>query len=473
MQSPASKPHSPQSQKSSTASSLPSLTSAAKEARRRRQTQKSAAMVEAVRPFVPWTPHPKQAEFLARTEREALFGGAAGPGKSVALLFAALQHVHVPGYTALLLRRESTQLEKPKAILDLANTWLRGTAATWDAKRRAWCFPSGAVVEFSHLKDEADKYAYQGAAYHFVGFDELTQFTETQYQYLFSRTRRDEGSAIPTRVWSTSNPGGIGHQWVFDRFFTQQKPSRVFVPATLDDNPHLDRADYEQALDELDPVTRRQLRDGDWTVRAAGNFFKREAFAFLDAAPMLVRARVVRAWDLAATEKTGTNDPDWTVGLKMARLPTGRFVVLHVHRFRGSPGEVERQIAAIAAEDGPTVEQHLEQEGGSAGKIVRAHFATTVLEGVAVHFHRPTGDKVTRAKPYSAAVENELVSLVRAPWTTAYLDELTPFPSRGIHDDQVDASSLAHSVLASGNVGDIATELPEAPPRIGLAALGM
>ncbi len=430
-------------------------------------------MVEAVRPFIPWTPTPKQAEFLARPEREALFGGAAGPGKSVGLLFAGLRYVHVPEYRAVLFRRRSTDLEKPKAILDLAHSWLRGTSAEWDAKRRTYKFPSGAEVSFGHLNTEADKFDHQGAAYHFVGFDELTQFTLSQYLYLFSRTRRDVGSVIPTRVRSSTNPGGEGHEWVYDRFFVNPSPSRVFVPATLEDNPHLDLADYEQALDELDPVTRRQLRFGDWTVRPAGNFFKRDAFRLLDKAPALVKARIVRAWDLAATEVAPGKDPDWSVGVKMAQLDSRRFVVLHVHRFRGSPAQVETEVARIADEDGPEVEIHMEQEGGSSGKIVRAHFAATVLHGRNVRFHRPTGDKVTRAKPYSAAVENGLVSLVRGPWTTAYLDELTPFPAPGVHDDQVDASSLAHSALVTGAVGTIATELPEAPPRSGLGALSL
>lgn len=104
------------------------------------------------------------------------------------------------------------------------------------------------------------------------GFDELTQFSESQYRYLFSRLRRREGVDIPLRMRAASNPGGEGHFWVYERFFVRGlSAGRVFIPAKLEDNPHLDRLDYERSLSELDDVTRAQLRRGDWTVRDKNN----------------------------------------------------------------------------------------------------------------------------------------------------------------------------------------------------------
>jgi hypothetical protein len=132
-------------------------------------------------------PGAKQIEFLSLGELEAYFGGAAGGGKSDALLMAALQYVDQPNYAALLLRRTYKDLSLPGALMERAGNWLRGTAAHWSAETKTWRFPSGATVTFGHLDNEGDKYNYQSSEFQFVGFDEVTQFTKTQYEYLFSR----------------------------------------------------------------------------------------------------------------------------------------------------------------------------------------------------------------------------------------------------------------------------------------------
>lgn len=244
--------------------------------------------------IVPQLPTDRQALFLSLTdEREVFYGGSAGGGKSSALLMAALEHVHVPGYAALLLRRTYADLSKPGALMDRANQWLRGTGAKWNEQKKQWTFPSGATLTFGYIDTENDKYQYQGAEYQFIGFDELTQFTESAYLYLFSRLRRLETSDVPLRMRSASNPGGIGSRWVQERFipdtFTPIEAEavrvfwkegtndeglpfkRAFVPARLIDNPYLDRAEYEHSLMELDAVTREQLLRGDWQIHERGD----------------------------------------------------------------------------------------------------------------------------------------------------------------------------------------------------------
>jgi len=218
--------------------------------------------------YIPVEPSARQWAFLSLDVKEALYGGAAGGGKSYALLVAALEHVHVSTYRALLLRRTYSDLNLPDALMDLAKQWLAETDAKPIGGGREWAFPSGARLVFGHLDSENQKYRYQGAAFHFVGFDELTQFTESQYRYLFSRIRRraaGDASGVPLRMRAATNPGGIGHEWVHDRFFTQQgiAEGRRFIPAKLVDNPHLDADSYRQQLAELDPVTRMQLEEGD------------------------------------------------------------------------------------------------------------------------------------------------------------------------------------------------------------------
>ena len=211
---------------------------------------------------------PQQALFLLLDCREAFYGGAAGGGKTVALLAAALQYVDVPGYAALLLRRTFPQLSQPGQLIPLSKEWLGPTDAVWNEQQKEWRFPSGAVLKFGHVKDEQAVFNYQGGAYHFVGWDELTQFTPTQFEYVsFSRQRRDttmQQRGVPIRVRASANPGGVGHAWVKRRYIDGRDASIAFVPAKVRDNPGLDADDYEQSMAHLGETLRRQLMDGDW-----------------------------------------------------------------------------------------------------------------------------------------------------------------------------------------------------------------
>lgn len=228
-------------------------------------------------PFIPQEPTPRQAEFLSLDCLEALYGGAAGGGKSSALLMAALQYVHVPGYAALILRRTFADLALPGAIMDRSHDWLQGTGAKWNDRDKMWTFPSGATLSFGYMETERDKYRYQGAELQFVGVDELTQWTEPAYTYLLSRLRRLRDAPVPLRARSASNPGGIGHDWVRRRFVEATRAEGcAFVPATLADNPHLDAVAYRDSLARLDSITRRQLLDGVWIRDSGGLVYRFE-----------------------------------------------------------------------------------------------------------------------------------------------------------------------------------------------------
>lgn len=218
-------------------------------------------------PWCPQTPHPKQAEFLALTDEEAFYGGAAAGGKSSALLMAALQYAHVPGYNAILFRRTFADLALPEAVMDRARDWLTGTSAKWNEQKKQWRFPSGARLTFGYLDKAADKYRYQSAAFQFIGFDEVTHFPEAPYRYLFSRLRKTTGMDVPLRMRAAGNPGGLGHVWVKERFVDG---GCTFIGAKLADNPSADADSYRRQLAKLDPVTRRQLEDGEWIQDASG-----------------------------------------------------------------------------------------------------------------------------------------------------------------------------------------------------------
>lgn len=400
--------------------------------------------------YCPHVPTLKQNAMLTCGHREGLFGGAAGGGKSDFLLMAALQWVHVPDYAALLLRRTWSDLNKPNAILSRAHSWFAGTKARWLAAKGQYIFPSGAIISFGHLQDEADKFNYQGAEYQFIGFDELTQFTETQYLYLLSRLRRLKGAAVPIRIRGASNPGGRGHDWVRRRFIVEGlKEGRVFVPSRMEDNPHLDQDEYDATLQALDPVTRRQLRHGDWDVRPDGDLFKRAWLRCIDVAPARPRFRV-RFWDFASTEAKEGTDPDFTAGALLSWTPGAGYVLEDLVAVRESPATVERIVRQTAERDAALeggTETVIEEEGGASGKHMARHYLTGVLAGFTARAMRPTGDKVYYARALSAAAEGGQLALVRGAWVEDFINEAVAFPL-GAHDDRVDATSKALAVIA-------------------------
>ncbi len=407
--------------------------------------------------WIPHEPHDKQAEFITLPDREALYGGAAGGGKSDALLMCALQFVHVPGYAALLIRQTFADLSKPDALIPRAHEWLGGTAAVWSEQRKEYRFPSGAVVAFGYLDSPRDHFQYQGAALQTVCFDELTQLREEQYRYLFSRLRRLEGVNIPLRMRSASNPGGTGHEWVASRFGlgeyestgTNDGERRPFVPAYLEDNPSIDQAAYRASLMHLDPTTREQLLNGDWRARKPGSVFRREWFQLIDADEVPIELRRLRAWDRAATAVKDGNDPDWSAGVLVGEHE-GTYYILDMQRFRGTSRQNEERIQRTALEDGEYTPIRMEQEPGSSGNDTIDHYARRVLMGHDFRGVRPTGSKPERAAIWASAAEQGNVYVVRGPWTAAFLAECEEFPNGG-HDDQVDAVSLAITCLKSAS----------------------
>ncbi len=245
---------------------------------------------------------PKQAAFLALPNLEAFFGGAAGPGKSDALLAGALQYADVPGYAALILRRTYSDLALPGAAMPRSKEWLTGKAR-WADKTYTWTFPSSATLTFGYCEAEDDVYRYQSSEFQYIGFDELTQFSEAQYEYLFSRLRGTSDIPVPLRMRAASNPGGVGHGWVKKRFITGRAPGVVFIPARLDDHPDEKfKAEYRLSLAKLGGVRRKQYEEGDWD--AAGGL------AFGDITASLIEPfDLPDHWDRFESMDHGTTAP--------------------------------------------------------------------------------------------------------------------------------------------------------------------
>lgn len=208
---------------------------------------------------VVWRPQPRQREFMRRPEPEALYGGAAGGGKSDALIIEALRQVQIPHYRGLILRKTFPQLSD---LVDKSLVYYRRAfpEAQYNATSHVWVFPSGAKIYFGSMQYTKDRTNYQGKAFDFIGFDELTHFEWEEYSYMMSRNR-PTGPGTRVYLRATTNPGGVGHGWVKARFITPAPPgtpiveafpvrmpdgtekvlqrARVFIPSSVFDNPAL------------------------------------------------------------------------------------------------------------------------------------------------------------------------------------------------------------------------------------------
>lgn len=271
-----------------------------------------------------WRPQPRQRLFLERPEPEALYGGAAGGGKSEALVVEATRQAHIPHYRALILRKTYPELAE---LIDKSMRYYPAAfpGARWNESKHLWIMPSGAQIRFGSMQTAADRTRYQGRAFDFIAFDELTHFTWEEYSYLFSRNRPN-GPGTRVYMRATANPGGIGHGWVKQRFITPAPPmtpiaetvrwrepdgqereterKRIFVPSTVFDNQILLRNDpnYVARLAGLPDADRRALLYGDWDA-FAGQVFS-EWRADPAGAETGINSHVIRPFAIPA---------DWTV----------------------------------------------------------------------------------------------------------------------------------------------------------------
>lgn len=233
-----------------------------------------------------WEPQPKQVCFQERPEYEALYGGAAGGGKSDALLAEALRQVNIPHYRGIIFRKTFPQLseliDKSKEIYLPAFP-----RARYNHSEHFWSFPSGAKIYFGSMQHEKDRINYQGKRYDFIAFDELTHFSWQEYSYMMSRNRPG-GPGTRVYIRAATNPGGPGHGWVKDRFITAGPPfrpisgdykvidpagkeiavkrKRIFIPASVFDNKKLldNDPNYLANLAMMPEAERKALLYGSW-----------------------------------------------------------------------------------------------------------------------------------------------------------------------------------------------------------------
>jgi predicted phage terminase large subunit-like protein len=438
-----------------------------------------------------------QERFLASSADIAVYGGAAGGGKTYAALIEPLRYCGNGEFGAVFFRRESTQITNEGGLWDTAASLYPLTGARpVKSPKLGFTWPSGARVTFGHLNRETNVYDWQGAQIPLIIFDELTHFSRGQFLYMLSRNRStcgvrpyirattnpdadswvaefiawwidpDTGYPIPERagvlrwfvvvddrmVWADTPEGCERAAGVEARY----AKSVTFVPAKVTDNRALlaKDPDYLANLKALSRVERERLLEGNWKIRpAAGLVFPRHCAAIVPALPGDVVAWV-RAWDLAATPPTPDNpSPNATAGVKMGKRANGRYVIADVRHMRVAAHEVRTAVRNTAAGDGRGVRICVPEDPGQAGKEQALSYVA-MLAGYSVYRRRPSKDKITRSEPFAAQWQAENVDVVAGPWTDAFLGELEGFPDIE-HDDQVDAAADAFIALTKGYEGPL------------------
>ena len=434
-----------------------------------------------------------QEQFLSSSADIVIFGGAAGGGKTFGLLLEPMRHINNPKFGAVIFRRTSPQIRNEGALWDESEQLYPHVGAKPRESVLEWDFPRGATLKFAHMQHEKDKYDWQGSQIPLIGFDEITHFTRSQFFYMLSRNRStcgvrpyiratcnpdadswvaefiawwidpETGYPIPERagvirwfiVLNDTVVWGDSREELLAKYAREDLPedapeqprpkSFTFIPSTVYDNKELLKADpgYLANLQALNTVERERLLGGNWKIRAAaGLYFSREQVQIIDVAP--AGLNWVRYWDLAATEKRDDNDPDWTVGVKMARDPMGLIYIAHVVRMREGPRAVRQALLNTASADGLGTRIGLPQDPGQAGKDQAADLVA-LLSGYDARTRPETGDKIVRFGPFSAQAQAGNVRVVRGPWNDAFFTALENFPEG--HDDDADASAGAYDMV--------------------------
>lgn len=460
-------------------------------------------MAEAEAEQIEIRPQPgPQTTFLSTTADIAIYGGAAGGGKSYALLVEPLRHVGKDNFGGVIFRREREQITNEGGLWDEARNIYPLFGAKSNESDLFYQFPSGSTIGFAGLQQEKDVLKWQGSQIAFLGFDELTHFSEYQFFYMLSRNR--SASAVRSYVRATCNPDA--ESWVADfiswwidpntglpiperggalrwlvrnnnrnfwfdtareaqAFATEIFPEMVqkfgpemfaksvtFIPADLFDNPALLKNDpgYLANLLALPLIERERLLRGNWRIKAtAGKVYSRDWFEVVDA--IGTGGIDVRFWDLAATvakmKNKKTNDPDYTATAKL-RYKNNVWTITDCYQIQAGPAQVEKLVFQTAEMDareakvnGTRYMLRWEIEPGSAG-VRESYRWTTHLKGIDARGVPSRVDKVQRSAACSAQAEAGNIKILRADWNNELLSALHGFPDLP-HDDIPDAVSGA------------------------------
>ena len=434
-----------------------------------------------------------QTMFMASSADIVVYGGAAGGGKSYALLLEGLRHKDVKGFGAVVFRKNYNQITAQGGLWDASQKIYSQVPDATPGKtpKLHWRFNGGGKISFAHLDREEDLASWQGTEIAYIGFDELTHFTKHQFLYMLSRNRttcgvrpyvratcnpdadswvadfiswwidQDTGYPIPERsgqirymvvlndvIYWADTPEELAEQHNVN---IEDCKSVTFIASRLEDNKILMESDpgYMANLKAMAEVDMERLLKGNWKIKAAaGRFFKRIQVNLIEAVPNDI-VMWCRAWDLAATSEDENGDADYTAGVLMGRRKNGNIVILDVINQQIKAGDVEKLVYNTSLLDrqkyGYQYIVRVPQDPGAAGKIVAQNYVK-MLAGFNVKALPVSGSKELRATPLAAQWQNGNIEVLLAEWNEMYFSQMESFPESK-HDDMVDASSDSFAEL--------------------------
>lgn len=441
-----------------------------------------------------------QTKFLKSKADITIYGGAAGGGKTYALLLEPLKHINVPGFGAVIFRRILPSIKIEGGMWDESQEMYSERFGEPRSGALSWTFPMGTRIRFSGMQYESDKMKYQGSQIALIGFDQLEEFTEGQFFFMLSRNRSmcgvkpyiraganpepnwlakfldwwidDEGYADPkragkmrwfVRVGDRIEWGGTKKELILKN--PKEKPKSVtFIPASVYDNKILlkKNPEYLANLMALPPVERARLlgdpkRGGNWKIKpSAGLLYNRGWYNIVPAVPK--GGVECLYWDLAATAKDykSGQKPSYTAGVSIRKVE-GEYYIRFVFAEQLSPHDVEKnfvnlsnQQARIALFDKTQFMVRWEEEPGSASKRESRRLAQ-LLDGIDAKGDRVTTDKFIRGRPFASNSEVGNIHLVSAPWVETWLEHMhnqPEIPENDIHD----ASTGSYNILAGSRI---------------------
>lgn len=443
-----------------------------------------------------------QTAFMTNGADIIIYGGAAGGGKTFALLLEALRHKDVKGFGGVIFRKNYNQITAEGGLWDSSQEIFGQVPGAKSGKspRLHWSFDKLSKLSFAYIEREEDLKSWQGTQIAYIGFDELTHFTKHQFLYMLSRNRstcgvapymratcnpdadswvaefigwwidQETGYPIPERsgqirwmvniqdviTWYDSREEGVRFaiQNGLSAAEAEEMPKSVtFIASSLNDNKILMETNpgYKANLLALPVVDMERLLKGNWKIKAAaGLYFRRTQIEMTEVLPTDI-IMWARGWDLAATSEDEDGDPAYTASVLIGKRRNGRYVVADVINKRLAASEVRILIKMTCKEDkkkyGRVIER-LPQDPGQAGKE-QAQSYIKMLAGYLVKTIPESGSKESRAEPFAAQWQAGNVEILEAEWNEMYFNELESFPESKFKD-MVDASSSAFNEIENG-----------------------
>lgn len=424
-----------------------------------------------------------QTAMLSSSADIVIGGGAAGGGKTVWLEFEGAKGVHFKDFTGIIFRRQYNDIISPGGVWDTSIPIYESLNGYGVRGNCEWTFPSNAKIKFSHLNTENDKYNHQGPAYTYIGFDELTQFSKTQFFYLLSRNRNFGSCKMRPYCRGSCNPDA--DSWVADliswwwdketgypiperqgviRYFIRDDDnddiewvskdyrdkngdppkSITFIASYLEDNKLMPNiSQYRSSVMAMDKVNRERLSKGNWLISFSGGMFNPAWFEIIDKEPEGIKW--ARYWDTAATEvdEEKMNDPDWTSGAKCG-IKDGVYYISDIVTYRETPAKSEVKMKEVAFIDSRDTEIWWEEEKAAAGKFT-SQYLSQVFSGYSARPDPVKGKKEERAAKWAAWAEFGRVKIVKGEWNKKFLAQAGKFPLG--KRDIIDSISGAFGVL--------------------------